>query len=252
MKSDRDMQSRTRQEASFHDARIEEEPEGKRLGYAYASVADVYRATRVPPECLDRSVLEIGCFRGDEAESLSGFSGSYSGIDISPAAIAHCRGLKLAPNFRFTVDDANSMSTIPDHSVDYAFGNGVLHHLDLELFASSFARKLSPGGFGRFIEPARGNLLLRAFRKVTPKLRTPDEKPFDTAAFQILSSYLTVEVSHHALLRPFIPMLCLNSRAATNLSRWADARLLRHSMFQNQAWLLCITLSAKDASLASA
>jgi SAM-dependent methyltransferase len=246
MEPDQDLQSRTRQEADFHDARIVEEHEGGRLGYAYVSVADVYRATDVPPDRRGSSVLEIGCFRGQEASALAPFNGRYVGIDISPAAIEYCRKLSLAANFRFSVDDANSLSTIPDSSVDYAFGNGVLHHLDLELFASSFAKKLSRGGYGRFIEPAQGNFLLRAFRKATPQLRTPDERPFDGVTLSILSKHLSVEVSYFALLRPFIPMLLLNNVAATKFCRWADTQLLQYAAFQRQAWLLCITLRSKS------
>ena len=81
-----DIDARARSEADFHDARIQVVDED-RLGYAYASVADVYEFGAVPPECMDRSVLEVGCFRGEQAGALSGFRGRYVGIDISPAAI---------------------------------------------------------------------------------------------------------------------------------------------------------------------
>jgi SAM-dependent methyltransferase len=244
MDSKSDLQARSRVEADFHDARISEADE-RRLSFAYVSVADVYRETRVPLACLGGTILEIGCFRGNEAATLSNFSGRYTGIDISPAAIEYCNGLNLPPNFRFSVDDANNLFAVPDGSVDYAFGNGVLHHLDLDLFASNFSMKLAPGGFGRFIEPAQGNFLLRAFRRMTPHLRTPDERPFDQDSFNTLEKHLSVQVSHHALLRPYVPMLFLNNKAVTELSRWLDTRLLRFGLFKRQAWLLCITLAAK-------
>lgn len=136
-------QIRTRNEAEFHDARINT-PDEHRLSYAYASVADVYEFCAAPLECVGGTILEIGCFRGDQASALAarGFTDRYMGIDISPAAIAHCRSLGLPPNFEFHVEDANSLGIIEIESIDYAFGNGVLHHLELPV-----SRPHLPPGF---------------------------------------------------------------------------------------------------------
>lgn len=246
MSFEHDLNQRTKSEAEFHDARIHEVDE-KRLGYVYRSVADIYEFTRVPPALRDRNVLEIGCFRGDGAAGLRNFAGNYVGIDISPAAIEHCNSLGLAPNIRFMVDDASNLATVADRSVDFAFGNGVLHHLDLERFAVNFARTLAPGGCGRFIEPARGNVLVRTFRRMTPGLRTPDEHPFDAHSLSLLARHLHLEIGYHALLRPYVPMLFFNRKIATDISRWADEKLLRLQALRPQAWLLCITLRSKAA-----
>ncbi len=250
MNSPQQPDARARIEAEFHDARIKVEGED-RLGYAYASVADVYEFGAVPDECLDRTVLEVGCFRGDQALALRGFHGRYVGIDISPAAIEHCRQLRLPEGFEFKVDDANVLDSMADGAVDYAFGHGVLHHLDLPRFAPALARKLSNRGFARFVEPAQGNVLLRAFRKLTPHLRTPDEYPFDHAAIALLRRYFDVRISYQALVRPYAPMLCLNSKAVIRASRWIDDRLLRHPVFQGQAWLLQIELRKQGAAQAA-
>lgn len=238
-----DERTRIRSEAEFHDARINT-PDEHRLSYAYASVADVYEFCAAPLERVGGTILEIGCFRGDQASALAaaGFRGRYLGIDISPAAIAHCRSLGLPPNFEFHVEDANSLGMIEAESIDYAFGNGVLHHLELPRFAPALAARLSMKGFAHFVEPAQGNLLLRAFRKLTPKLRTPDEYPFDAAAIALLEGHFDVWVRHQALMRPCLPMLFMNSKAVTRASRWIDDRLLRHRIFQNQSWLLQIEL----------
>jgi hypothetical protein len=241
MNSQQQLDVRARIEAEFHDARINVEDED-RLGYAYVSVADVYEFGTVPDECMDRTVLEIGCFRGDQASALRGFRGRYVGIDISPAAIDHCGQLGLPDAFEFKVDDANVLDSMADGSVDYAFGHGVLHHLDLPRFAPALAKKLSSRGFARFVEPAQGNLLLRAFRKLTPHLRTPDEYPFDHSAIALLRRHFDLRISYQALVRPYAPMLCLNNKAVIRASRWLDDRLLRHPVFQDQAWLLQIEL----------
>lgn len=243
--SEQTSDARARKEADFHDARINT-PEESRLGYAYVSVADVYEFGKPDPGMNVSSVLELGCFRGDQALRMGGFAGSYVGIDISPAAVEHCKALGLPQQFRFAVDDANVLATIADDSVDYAFGHGVLHHLDLERFAAALNRKLRPGGVARFVEPAQGNFALRAFRRLTPRLRTPDEKPFDDESMAILERHVELRVRHHALLRPFLPMLLANRPWATRLARWLDDRLLRLGPLQGQAWLLQIELRKRS------
>lgn len=241
-----DLETRARDEAQFHDARVELD-QGKRLSYAYASVVDVYQFGRLSPtEHAGQSVLEVGCFLGDQARSAREFKGSYVGIDISGAAVEHCRSLGLPEHFDFRVDDANVLQTIPDGSVDYAFGHGVLHHLDLLSFGPALARKLAPGGTARFVEPAQGNWALRLFRKLTPKLRTDDEFPFDRRSIEQLQRFFDVRVTYHALLRPYLPMLFLNSRFVTRLAARLDALLLRSRWLQSQAWLLQVELRRRD------
>ncbi len=233
-------------EADFHDARINT-PDEHRLGYVYRSVADVYAFCTPPDEVMCGSILELGCFRGDEALALRdrGFSGRYAGIDISPASIEHCQHLGLPAGMTFSVDDANVMETVEDASVNYAFGNGVLHHLDLPRFAPVLARKLATRGRARFIEPAQGNLPLRLFRRLTPALRTPDEHPFDNDSIALLRRHFQVIVRHKALLRPILPMLAFNSHAAVRLASKLDERLLRLRFLQDQAWLLQIELAPR-------
>ena len=237
-------QARLDSEADFHDARINT-PDEHRLGYVYRSVADVYSFCTPPDDAMRGSILELGCFRGDEALALRdrGFPGRYAGIDISPASIEHCQHLGLPAGMTFSVDDANVLETIDDGSVDYAFGNGVLHHLDLTRFAPVLAHKLAPLGRARFVEPAQGNLPLRLFRRLTPALRTPDEYPFDNESIALLRRHFNVSVRHKALLRPILPMLALNSHAAIRLASELDDHLLRLQFLQSQAWLLQIELS---------
>ena len=233
---------RERSEARFHDERVGGEDARRHLSYAYASVEDIYRFTDVPDDCAEATVLEIGCFRGDRAARLARFAGRYLGIDISPASVAHCRSLGLPDAFDFRVENANELSGIEAQSVDYVFGDGVLHHLELERFVLALARVLKPTGYARFIEPALGNLALRLFRRMTPSLRTPDEHPFDAAALDLLRRNFEVRVRHQGLLRPWIPMLALNHRRVTRWARRVDTVLLENPRWQPQAWLLLIEL----------
>jgi SAM-dependent methyltransferase len=240
---------RERSEAEFHDARVSE-VKTTRLNFAYQSVYDVYRFTQVPEEKLSRRILEIGCFKGERAVRLrrmGGVSGEFIGIDISPASIEHCQGLELDPeHFKFRVDDANTLSSVADDSIEYAFGDGVLHHLDLNRFSEALSKKLSRTGVARFVEPAVGNVLLRAFRRVTPKMRTVDERPFDENAIEVLKKHFDLDIRYQSLLRPFIPMLCLNNPRVVSACRSLDDRLLKLTALQSQAWLLNIELRRRS------
>jgi SAM-dependent methyltransferase len=63
-------------------------------------------------------------------------------------------------------------------SFDAVFGAGILHHLDLEKVLKEVERVLKPDGFFVFTEPLDMNPVGRILRRLTPKARTPDEKPF--------------------------------------------------------------------------
>ena len=232
-----DQDSRTLREASFHDERISDGDNIRGpLAYAYVSVLDVFEFTRLRPAYFDKRILELGCFRGEQARSLTGFSGQYTGVDISGAAVDYCNSLGLPAHFRFVVDDASQLDSIADGSIDYAFGHSVLHHLDLDRFAVNLARKLASSGFARFVEPAQGNLALRLFRALSPSLRTADELPFNDASIAALERHFKVRITYHALLRPFLPMLFLNAGWMTNWCRRLDDFLLRRAWLQKQAW----------------
>lgn len=233
-------------EAAFHDDRVRREgAERARLRYAYVSVTDVYEFTRLPQCLMNKRVLEVGCFCGEQARLLTGFKGRYLGIDISSAAIDVCRKQGLAPNFVFEVDDANYLRLVQNQSIDYAFGQGVLHHLDLKTFSASLAAKLAPGGLARFVEPAQGGFALRLFRRLSPKLRTPDERPLDESAIQLLSETFSVRVTYHALLRPLLPMLSFNASFVMEACKELDRRLLKSRFLQSQAWLMQLELRLK-------
>ena len=103
-------------------------------------------------------------------------------------------------------------------------------------------KKLTPSGIARFVEPARGNLALRAFRALTPWLRTVEEHPLDEDTLNQLRQHFEVTVTYHALLRPFLPMLFLNHRKVTEIAKRLDAVLLRSEFWRRQAWLMQIEL----------
>jgi SAM-dependent methyltransferase len=68
----------------------------------------------------------------------------------------------------------------PDGFFDLAFGDAILHHIDLDRSGAELARVLRPGGRASFIEPLGTNPVLGFARRRLPypgKGRTEDERP---------------------------------------------------------------------------
>lgn len=76
------------------------------------------------------SVLDVGCGGGIEYESLKEFHPDikYVGSDFTPEAIAACK--ELFPGVDFRVDDARTLSTMDDLSVDVVLIRHTLDHID--------------------------------------------------------------------------------------------------------------------------
>ena len=93
-------------------------------------------------------VLEIGCGMGTDGAQFAKAGASYTGIDLTDAAVELARkrfevsGLKG----EFRVADAERLD-FPDKSFDLVYSHGVLHHTpDIEAAVREIHRVLRPGG----------------------------------------------------------------------------------------------------------
>jgi SAM-dependent methyltransferase len=233
-----------RAEKNFHNSRAaKEDTASERLSYVYSSVADVLQ---VPVRMLEDQrgdVLEVGCYLGDNARYARS-AHKYVGVDISDVAIERARKSNESAKFEFRCIDANKIEELGG-SFDYVFGNGVLHHLDLNSFSDGLKLLMRPGSCGVFLEPMRGPFWLRWFRKLTPGLRTDDERPFDESSLNILRRHFDVRLEFHAVLRPLLPMAFLNADSVTRLASWLDKHIVKTDFGRALAWLVIITLRPK-------
>ncbi len=126
-------------------------------------------------------VLDLGCGRGERSVDLLRRGATVDGIDISEVYTDRAEAAARAAGFddgqfAFVAGDAHALP-YADATFDLVVGDGILHHLDLDVALGELHRVLKPGGRALFREPLLDNPLLKVFRTLTPKARTDDELP---------------------------------------------------------------------------
>lgn len=173
----------------------------------------------------EKDLLECGCGVNSYAYNLAATVNSIHGIDISDEAVrqstvrAGQMGLK---NCTFTIMNAETLD-FKDNTFDLVFGVGIIHHLDLPAFYSEASRVLKPGGKIMFMEPLGYNPFLNLYRKITPRLRTPDEHPLLRKDLLLIDKYFKeTDISYYH----FFTLLAVpfrNTKAFNGLLRLLEA-----------------------------
>lgn len=173
---------RKAREAEFHNRSFEEQPREHLWPKYYRVVgeSDEYYKDYIATHGRGQRVLDYGCGLGHRSLFL-GRSGAASvvGVDLSEVAIEKARAearREGIDNLEFQVMDAEAL-TFPDDSFDLVCGSGVIHHLHTTKAYSEISRVLRPHGSAIFVEPLGHNPAINAYRRLTPRLRTPDEHP---------------------------------------------------------------------------
>ena len=127
-----------------------------------------------------RRVLEIGCGTGENAAVLAAdTSADVVAVDISAAFVDIARERHRAGNLRFERLDLFGDKLLEFGTFDMVCGNGILHHLVVELprVLRALRKLTNPGGGMAFIEPnflnpycafAFGTRLGRRFARLEP------------------------------------------------------------------------------------
>jgi SAM-dependent methyltransferase len=125
-------------------------------------------------------VLELGCGNGHFASWLMSLGAHVVGVDISEFNISRCHAHFGAQalntdHYNFYVMDVHSLA-FANASLDFVVGNGIIHHLDIDIAMANIDRVLKPGGKALFQEPPQDNPLLQIYRRLA-RFQTVDEKP---------------------------------------------------------------------------
>ncbi len=127
-------------------------------------------------------VLDLGCGEGKETLVLARHGCRVVAVDLSPTQLNRARERLAQERPQATVwfVQANA-EQLPFRAGAFRaiHAKAVLHHLDLDGAAVEIGRLLQPGGRLALAEPMNRNPLFRAARRLTPRLRTRDERPLE-------------------------------------------------------------------------
>jgi ubiquinone/menaquinone biosynthesis C-methylase UbiE len=127
-----------------------------------------------------RVFLDYACGNGSAAIKAAQAGASLSiGIDISSVSIQNARedarAAGVSANTYFVQGDAEG-TKLPDSSIDLVLCSGMLHHLDLSYAFPELRRILAAGGKILAVEALDYNPAIKAYRMLTPDMRTAWEK----------------------------------------------------------------------------
>ena len=117
-------------------------------------------------------------------------------FDISPISVSIAKR-RMRVNGVDRIVKVERMSaysmTYPDNFFDIAYGNAVLHHLDLEIALKEIWRVLKPGGKAIFCEPFAGSKTLQSIRNLTPIKGdlSPHERQLNFDDIKMISQYFS-------------------------------------------------------------
>ena len=142
-----------------------------------------------------KDVLDYCCGNGEDGVLIA-HKGAREviGLDISDVSVANARRLAeqggVQERVSHVVGDAESTG-FPDERFDIITEYGSLHHLDLDLAFGEMARILRRDGKVICQEALAHNVVIHAYRKLTPSLRTPWEVDhiLRRRSFQVAAKY---------------------------------------------------------------
>jgi SAM-dependent methyltransferase len=144
-----------------------------------------------------KRILDYGCGSAEGGVYLAKQGAEVVAVDVSPGMLAAANALARHHGVRIETRAVTS-DAIPasNDEFDLIYGNGVLHHVNLDFAIPELARILKPTGKGCFIEPLPYNPIINVYRKLAHEVRTVDEKPLTFGDIARFESHFA-SVAHH-------------------------------------------------------
>jgi SAM-dependent methyltransferase len=171
-----------------------------------------------------KTVLDFGCGEGWCTIEYARRGANVFSFDLSSRSIANLlketERLRVSRSVHGTVMAAEFLG-YTDAAFDMVLGWAILHHTDLRRVLPEILRVLKPGGSAFFVEPLAHNPFLRLFRFLTPKRRTPTERPLTIHQInEFARSFSTADFRGYHLFSIF-PQGLLWATGSTFLFRWS-------------------------------
>jgi ubiquinone/menaquinone biosynthesis C-methylase UbiE len=246
-----DLTERHRVEEQFHDERTRSgRKRSERTCFYNLGASDEYQRRQIEAvgSLQGKRVLDFGCGVGRSTRMYAEMGAArVDGFDLSrerlEVAQRNAERDGLADRIFFRHLSAEEID-YPDASFDLVLGKAILHHTDMQQTSRQLARVLRPEGEAYFLEPLAHNPILNLFRRLTPWLRTPTEKPLTMQDINIFQQYfdsVTYRGFHFlALLADGLLLLTgskkLSSKWMAALIRWDDILLSRFPFLQKYCW----------------
>jgi len=129
------------------------------------------------------TILEIGCGTGYFTRELTRRGADIVAIDVSPDLLEIAKAKYSAPNVRYEIQNAYSL-TYADAMFDSVVGSSILHHLEIEEALREIYRVLKPGGTVYFTEPNMLNPQIAMQKNIPWIKRRLGDSPDETAFFR--------------------------------------------------------------------
>lgn len=139
-----------------------------------------------------KRVLDLGCGAGETSVYFAMQGAKVTACDVSEDFLNIARSLASrygVPLHTLQVDAGRLPFAL--ESFDYVFGNGLLHHVDLQTAAKEIQKVLKRGGKAIFIEPLPYNPVINVYRAMAKGVRTDDEKPLAFRDLEKIKSYFS-------------------------------------------------------------
>ncbi|SCC91269.1 putative Methylase involved in ubiquinone/menaquinone biosynthesis [Thiomonas sp. X19] len=193
-------------EKKFHDERFGQnvDPRSKlEIFYSITSASDLcFKGLVKKGFPFEGKILEYGCGTGGDFNLYKSLNCRLYGIDISDEAITKAQNRAEIDKIKafYVAGDAEA-TKYESQYFDRVVGLGILHHLNLNRSLAELARITTPEGSCIFSEPLGHNPIINVFRKLTPKLRTPDEHPLRDVDFILMKNYFNqVNINYFYLI----------------------------------------------------
>jgi SAM-dependent methyltransferase len=153
---------------------------GNKKYYSTVELSQTYIENWFQKHVPGKVFLDYACGNGLQAIKAAKLGANLAiGLDISDVSVRNARemaeGLGLGERCKFIQGDCENTG-LPDNSVDVILCSGMLHHLDLSYAFPELRRILKPGGVILAVEALDYNPFIKAYRMLTPSMRTEWEK----------------------------------------------------------------------------
>jgi len=191
------------------------------LEYAYYLLGDV----------RGKTVLDLGCGKGENLIPLAVRGADVLGVDLSPDLVECARRRVRVAGLKADVRVGSAYSTgLPDGSVDVIFCIALIHHLEISRVRAEMLRVLRSDGFIVLLEPVRFSVAYDRCRKLLRpgRLISEYEHPLTRTELSTMLQGLRLGGMRYFRL-PFVPLVDKltgkTSHSARRLSCWMTRQL---------------------------